>query len=172
MQDRRKYNKGRPPKLNRRDERKIIREIPTLREQFGDTFTAKRVKYVSGLTDVSERTVRRCLNKHKYSYCTKRRKGIVTTKDCRKRKKFANTVANTLRSDFWTNFVSFYFDGVSFSHKYNPLEEGYHWNSKAWRLRSEVLSRKGKGKKEGTGGRSASLLVGTSYKKGLVMCTQ
>ena len=60
MQDRRKYNKGRPPKLNGRDERKIIREIPRLREQFGDTFAAKRVKYMSGLTDVSERTVCRC----------------------------------------------------------------------------------------------------------------
>ena len=111
MQDRRKYNKGRPPKQNSRDERKIIREIPRLGEQFGDSFTVKRVKYVSGLTDVSEGTIRRCLNKHKYPYCTKRRKGVVTTKDCRKRKKFANTVTNTLRSGFWKNCVSFYFDG-------------------------------------------------------------
>ena len=54
MQDRRKYNKGRRPKLNSRDERKIIQEIPRLREQIGDTFTAKSVKYVLGLTDVSE----------------------------------------------------------------------------------------------------------------------
>ena len=64
-QDKRKSNKGRPTKLNSRDERKIIREMQRLREQFGDTFTAKRVKYVSELTGVSERTVRRCLNKHK-----------------------------------------------------------------------------------------------------------
>ena len=172
MQDRRKYNKGRPRKLNSRDERKIIREIPRFREQFGNTFTAKTVKYVSGLTDVSKRTVRWCLNKHKYYYCTKRCKGIVTAKDCRKRKKFASTVTNTLRSDFWTNSVSFYFDGVSFIHKYNLLEEVRHCKSKAWRLRSEGLSRTDKGKKEGTGGRSASFLVGISYKKGLVMCTQ
>ena len=54
MQDRRKYNKGRRPKLNSRDERKIIQEIPRLQEQIGDTFTAKSVKYVLGLTDVSE----------------------------------------------------------------------------------------------------------------------
>ena len=89
MQDRRKYNKGRPSKLNSRDERKIIWEIPRLREQFGDTFTAKRVKYVSGLTDVSERIEQRYLNKHKLPYCTKWREGIVTTKDCRKRKEIA-----------------------------------------------------------------------------------
>ena len=72
MQDRRKYNKGRPRKLNSRDKIKVIREILRLREQFGDTFTAKTVKYVSGLTDVSKRTLRWYLNKHKYSYWTKR----------------------------------------------------------------------------------------------------
>ena len=35
---------------------------------------------------MSKRTVRWCFKKHKYSYCMKRRKGIVTMKDCRKRK--------------------------------------------------------------------------------------
>ena len=58
MQDRKKYNKGRPAKLNSRGERKIIREIPRLQEKFGDTFIAKRVKHASGLTDVPARTVR------------------------------------------------------------------------------------------------------------------
>ena len=84
MQDRRKYNKGSPTKPNSRDERQMIPEIPRLQEQLGDTFTAKRVKYAPGLTDVPERTVRQCLNKQKYSYCTKRHKGIATMKDCRK----------------------------------------------------------------------------------------
>ena len=126
MQDRKKYNKGRPPKRNSGDEGKIIKEIPWLWEQFGDSFTAKRIKYVSGLTDVSERTLHRCLNKHQC--CTKRCKEIVKTKDCRKRKKFANTVTHRLRSDFWTNYVSFYFAGVSFSHKYEPLEEAKVWH--------------------------------------------
>ena len=108
--------------------------------------------------------------KHKYSYCTKWRKGIVTTKNCKKRKKFVNTVTNILRSDFWTNCESFYFDGVIFTHKYSPLEEAHHCKNKAWWLRSEGLSRTGNGKKEGTGGRSASFPVGISYKKGLIIC--
>ena len=50
-------------------------------------------------------------------------------------------------SDFWTNCVSFYFDGVNFTPKCNPLEEARHCKSKAWGLRSEGLSRTGKGKK-------------------------
>ena len=77
-----------------------------------------------------------------------------------------------MRPDFWTNCISFYFDGVSFTHKYNLLEETRHRKSKVRRLRSEGLSHTGKGKEEGTGGRSDSFLVGISYKKGLVMCTQ
>ena len=72
----------------------------------------------------------------------------------------------------WTNCLGFHFDGVRFTHKYNPLEEAHYCKRKACRLRSEGLSRTGKGKKEGTGGKSASFLVGISYKKGLVMCTQ
>ena len=46
-------------------------------------------------------------------------KGIVTTEDCRKCKKFAKRVTNRPRSDFWTNCFTFYFDGVNFSHKFN-----------------------------------------------------
>ena len=49
----------------------------------------------------------------------KRHKEIVAIKECRKRKRFAKTVANILRSNFWTNGVSFSFDEVSFTYKYN-----------------------------------------------------
>ena len=116
---------------------------------------------------MSERTVRRSLNKHNYSYCTKQRRGIVTTEDCRKRKKIASTVKNTTRSDFWTNCV--YFDQVNFPHKYNLLEEVRPCKNKAWRLSSERLSHQAKEKEKKL---VAGFLVGISYKKGLVMSTQ
>ena len=118
---------------------------------------------------MSERTVRRSLNKRNYSYCTKQRRGIVTTEDCRKRKKIASTVKNTTRSDFWTNCVSFYFDQVNFPHEYNLLEEVRHCKNKAWRLSSERLSHQAKEKEKKL---VAGFLVGISYKKGLVMSTQ
>ena len=41
-------------------------------------------------------------------------------KDCRKHKKLPT---QSQMQNFWTNCVSFYFDGVTFTHKYNPLEE-------------------------------------------------
>ena len=126
----------------------MIREIQRLWQQFVDTFIAKRVKYVSGLTNVSESAARQCLNKRKYSHCTKQRKKIVTTKDWKKRKRFVKTVTNTLRSDFWTNYVSFFFLWKIFSHKNNSLKEAGHCKTRAWRLRSEALSRISKWKEE------------------------
>ena len=41
-----------PKKLNSKNDRKIIWKIQRFQEQFGDTFTANRVKYISGLTIV------------------------------------------------------------------------------------------------------------------------
>ena len=116
-----------------------------------------------------------CLNKHKYSYCTKRCKGRVITKNCRKHKKnfehsHRYTQMSVVRS--LDKLLVFILMGVSFTHKYNPIEEPCHCKSKAWGLCSEGLHRTGKEKKEGSGGRSASFLVGISYKKGLVIFTQ
>ena len=56
--------------------------------------------------------------------------------------------------------------------KYNLVEEDRHCKSKMWWLCNKGLSRTGKGKKEGTGGRSAGFFVDISHKKGLVMCHQ
>ena len=94
-------------------------------------FYIKNIKYSTGLTDVSQRAVRRCSGKHKYLYCTKRRRGIITKKDCRKRKNFTKTVADRLRSNIWADSVSFYFDGVNFTRKCNFLEEVHHCKNKA-----------------------------------------
>ena len=41
-----------PKKLNSKNDRKIIWKIQRFQEQFGETFTANRVKYISGLTIV------------------------------------------------------------------------------------------------------------------------
>lgn len=53
----------------------MTQEISRLWEQFNDTLYMKRVKYVSGLTDVSQKPVHGYLNKRKYSYSMKWLKG-------------------------------------------------------------------------------------------------
>ena len=77
-------NKGRPRKLDARDKRLILQQIPILRNEYG-SFTLKRVQVESGLTDkVSNRTVRRCLNGNGYGYRRSRKKGLLAKKDLSK----------------------------------------------------------------------------------------
>ena len=49
VDDKRKDNPGRPPKLSIRDKRAILCEIPKLRETVGSFTAAKRLKVVAGI---------------------------------------------------------------------------------------------------------------------------
>ena len=84
--DKRIMNKGRPKKLSIQDERSIIRTIPKLREELGN-FTSKRVQLESGVTHVSNRTIRNILNKEGYHYLRSRKKGLLHAGDLKARKK-------------------------------------------------------------------------------------
>jgi len=63
--------------------------------------------------------------------------------------------------DLWTGGISFYLDGVSFYHKFNPM----------WRKPSEGLSQycTAKGAHVGSGGRVVKFMVAISYEEGVVM---
>ena len=54
--DKRKADKGRPSKLTDRDCRQIIQQVVNLRKT-GGHFRCKRVKLISGLSQVSDETV-------------------------------------------------------------------------------------------------------------------
>lgn len=98
---------------------------------------------------------------------------MLNSKDLVKRKKFATKAAKLLRGRFWTDKgICNYFDGVSFAHKYNPLDEAKTCGTMAWRKPNEGLSVTAKGKKEGSGGRTAKFFVAISYSKGVVLCEQ
>jgi len=68
-------NKGRQRRLFKQDERQIVQSIsqnsvqPTIAH-----FTSKRIQVDSGTTNVSNRTVRNCLNRNSYRYLRSRRK--------------------------------------------------------------------------------------------------
>lgn len=115
----RKFNRGRPEVLSNRDKRKIVNTIPKLRKEVG-SFSARRLKLEAAIDDVSARTVRRCMNKAGYNYRQLRKKGLVSEADKKIRVKFSRKVKNRLPQDFWKNAISFYLDGVGFTHKYNP----------------------------------------------------
>ena len=90
----------------------------------------------------------------------------------KKRKKFANRVLKTLPKHFWTEGVSFYFDGVGFAHKTNPADKARSTPTVTWRKPQEGLSRTTKGKKEESGGHMAHFIVAIAYGKGVISCEQ
>jgi hypothetical protein len=55
----------------------------------------------------------------------------------------------TLRDcpDFYKNQISFYLDGVSFIHKFNPMQDACQTKSRVWRKRGEGLQLTARGSK-------------------------
>ncbi len=168
--DRRKLNTGRPRKLSERDQRRVIRSVQELRKSDG-SFTSKRIASYTGLDkNVSNRTVRRCLNKNGYKYRQSRKKGLLSSQDRENRVKFCRRVKDLKCADFWKKYISMYIDGVGFEFKTKPLDQARAPSSREWRLTSEGLKVTMKGKKEGV--RNATFMVGMSYRNGVIACSQ
>ena len=168
--DRRSTNQGRHRKLSIRDERKILRAIPRLRELEGG-FTSRRVAVFCGLDRrVSNRTIRRVLQRAGYKYCQSRKKGLLSASDREKRVKFCRRIKNLKSIEFWKKHVSIYLDGVGFQYKTKPFDQAKAPNSRAWRKKSEGLKLTCKGQKEGAV--NANFMVAISYEHGVVLCEQ
>ena len=169
--DRRKQNKGRPRALNARDERHLESGIKRLRRTEEGVFNSVHLQRLCGLQGVSNRSVRRALNRKGYGYRQCRKKGQLTWDDCKKRLKFAqNILKNNLSETFWTEGVAFYIDGVSFVHKTNPCAHAKSARTRSWRRADEGLTIHctAKAKKEGTGGSVAKFMVSVAHGKGVI----
>ena len=96
--------RGRPKKLNSRQERHLLRCLVALRSEQGN-FNAKQVMEKAGLSiaDVSVRTVTRFLNKEGYFYLQARKKGLLRKDDLKKRLAFVRHCRKSYTSEnFWT----------------------------------------------------------------------
>lgn len=162
-----RFNKGRPRKISQRNGRKIVRSI---REELG-SFTSPRVAIEAGIdtSSISNRTVRREMNRHGFKYQNTRRKGVMRKSDFANRLKFCRKIKRrNLGLSFWTENVSFYLDGVGFEFKTNPLDHARAPKSREWRKNEEGLLVTQKGKKEGC--KNSNFMVGISHSKGVVLC--
>lgn len=169
--DRRKQNKGRPRALDARDERHIESGIKRLRRTEEGVFNSVHLQRICGLDNVSNRSVRRALNRKGYGYRQCRKKGQLTADDCTKRLNFAQgVIKNNLPPSFWTEGVAFYTDGVSFVHKTNPSAYAKSDRTRSWRRKDEGLNIHctAKAKKEGSGGSVAKFMVSIAYGKGTI----
>ena len=74
----------------------------------------------------------------------------------------------------WTKGVSFYLDGIGFTHKYNRHDQSLAPRTMAWRKPSDGLSfsQTAKGSHEGSGGRTAHFIVAIAYNKGVILAEQ
>ena len=164
---------GRPRKLNARHERNILRTLKALRHDEGN-FSSNRLMKRAGIvsSEVSSRTVRRCLNQHGYRYLQSRKKGLMSSLDLRKRVTFAKNMKKQYPEDIWTSGISFYLDGVGFYFKTHPADQARAPRGRIWRTKSEGLKRgcTAKGSKEGSGGKVLKILVAFSYGKGVIEC--
>ena len=166
-------SRGRKRKLSLRQERLILRSIPVLREREG-SFTSKRLMQYSRIRGISDRTIRRLLNRNGYHYLQARKKGLTSASDRMKRVAFARRIINNYPPDVWTNKIAFYLDGVSFVYKSNPMDQARAPRGRIWRKACEGLKQGfvAKGNKAGTGGKLVKMIVAISYDKGVIVCKQ
>ena len=159
---------GRPQLLTARDKRKLHNSFKKLRKA-DPNFTIKEVVQDSGigLKSASYRTFVRCIKKMGYGFYTSRRKGVMTTKDFKQRRKFAKEM-KMKTCEYWTKDVAFYRDGVSFIYKRNPMSDALKAKNRVWRKRSEGLIFTTKGSKDLAGGKRLHLIVAIAHGKGVI----
>ena len=164
---------GRKRKLTLRQERLILRSIPVLREREG-SFSSKRLMQHTGVRGVTDRTVRRLLNRNGYHYLQARKKGLMSRSDRKSRVAFARNILKNYPRDVWTNEIAFYLDAVSFVYKSNPMDQARAPYGRVWRKASEGLKQGclAKGSKVGSGGKLVKMVVAISYNKGVIKCEQ
>ena len=92
---------GRKRLISKRQERLLVRNNHELRKTEG-SFTSARVKSACGLMHVSDRTMRRAMNRLGFKYRQARKKGLVTDLDLKKRVRFAKKMTRQYPPNVWT----------------------------------------------------------------------
>ena len=171
VSERKKNAGGRPPKVTDVDRRAIIRAVSSLRRNEGANFTSGRVKVVAGVTHLSNRTVRRVLNKAGYKYRQARRKGLLNAVDLKTRLKFCKKIKRQhLGQEFWRRGISFYLDAKGFQYKTNPQDQARAPRACQWRKRNEGLELGLTRKCSKAGAVNINFMVAISHGKGVVLC--
>ena len=162
---------GRKRKVNSEQEELILGSITELRDKEG-SFSSRRLMERTEIRHVTDRTVRRLLNRNGYFFLQARKKGLMSEEDKEKRVAFAQTMQENYPPNVWTHSIAFYLDGVSFVYKTNPMDQARAPKGRVWRKKSEGLTQGclAKGKKVGTGGKVAKFIVAISFGKGVVIC--
>ena len=145
--------RGRSKKITVREERATIRSVKEARSGDG-TANSKRMQFNAGLKHICNISFRNILKKHGYRYLQARKKELMSKKDKKHRKKFAQKMIKTHSPDVWLKEICLYLNGSSSVHKTNPADQTRTSKAKLWRKSCEGLlsSCTAKGSKIGNGG--------------------
>ena len=143
---------GRPRKLSLREERHILRTLSSMRHEEGIPASIRLMER-AGISPkhVSNRTIRRFLEREGYYFLQARKKGPLSEKDLEERLKFAKNIRKDYSKDMWKDNVAFHLDCVSFWYKRNPADQASAPHGCIWRRKGEDFMR-GCALKEGGGG--------------------
>ena len=133
---------GRPRKLSLREERHILQTLSSLRHEEGN-FTSIRLMARAGISPkhVSNRTIRRFLQREGYYFLQARKTGLLSEKDLKERLKFTKNIRKDHSKDVWKDNVAFYLDCVTFWYKRNPTDQASAPHGRIWRKKCEGLMR-------------------------------
>ena len=107
-----KKKTGRPPIMSRRDKKRFIRTFQKLRNEYPNV-TVLDVAKECRVVNVSYRTLVRVMNENGYKSLRPRQKGLLSSKDRKRRARFARNARKQYDPEFWANDVLLYLDGVS-----------------------------------------------------------
>ena len=116
--------------------------------------------------DVSNRTIRRYLNRNGFKFLQARKKGLLSEKDKRERLTFARSMRRDYSRNVWEKEIAFYLDAASFVYKRHPMDQARAPRGRIWRKISKGLDPAGctaKGRKEGSGGKIVHIMAVISY---------
>ena len=168
----RRHFSGRKKKLTPEHEALILRTIEELREQEG-SFSSRRRMERTGIRHVTDRTVRRLLNRNGYFFLQARKEGLMSQSDKERRVEFARQMQSNYPQSVWTDTIAFYLDGVSFIYKTNPMDQARAPKGRVWRKKKSEGLNQGclaKGSKVGTGGKVAKMMVAITHGGGVIIC--
>ena len=164
--------KGRPKCLNEREKRLLLRVLKYYRKKYVN-FSVKDLMVECGFDSnrAHPRTISRYLNRNGFYMRQERKKGLLNDKDKRLRLSYAREMKRVLREhpDYYTNYVAFYLDAVSFVHKNDPRKAAVQPKSRVWRKKGEGLAITAKGSKALAGGRRLHVLAAIAWGKGIIL---
>ena len=171
VHENRRHLSDRKKKLTPEPEALILRTIKVLREKEG-SFSLLRLMERTGIRHVTDRTVRRLLNRNGYFFLQAHKKGLTGQTNKEKRVEFAGLMQSNYPQSVWMDTIAFYLDGVSLIYKTNPMDQSRTPKGKVWRKKSKGLNQGclAKGSKVETGGKVAKMVVAITHGEGVIIC--